>query len=74
MTMALCSFRPLCRARSRPVDPASDVRNKLVDGAWAGRFAHRFKTYHDPDKTLLDRVKADLHKLGELYRKYPEIR
>lgn len=57
-----------------PVDAASDVRNKLVDGAWAGRFAHRFKAYRDPDKALVDRVKADLQKLGELHRKYPEIR
>ena len=57
-----------------PVDAASDTRSKLVDGAWAGRFAHRFKAYHEPDKTHLDRVKADVHDLGELYRKYPEIR
>jgi subtilisin family serine protease len=56
-----------------PLDAAPDARNKLVDGAWAGRFAHRFKGYHEPDKTLLDQVKADFQKLDELDRKYPEI-
>ena len=43
-----------------PVDPAATARAKLVDGAWAGRFAHRFKAFTTPDKTLVDRVKADL--------------
>jgi subtilisin family serine protease len=57
-----------------PIDAAPDVRNKLVDGAWAGRFSHRFKAYREPDKALLDRVKADFKKLGELDRKFPEIR
>jgi subtilisin family serine protease len=57
-----------------PIDGAPDVRNKLVDGAWAGRFAHRFKSYREPDKALLDRVKADFQKLHELDRKYPEIK
>jgi subtilisin family serine protease len=57
-----------------PVDSAADVRGKLIDGAWAGRFAHRFKAYKEPDKALLDRVKADFRTLDELDRKYPEIK
>src|SRR5262249_5249214 len=57
-----------------PVDAAADVRNKFADGAWAGRFAHRFKAYHDPGKVQLDGVKADFQTLDEIYRKYPEIR
>ena len=31
-----------------PVD-ARPLRDKLVDGAWAGRFAHRFQAYKEPD-------------------------
>jgi subtilisin family serine protease len=57
-----------------PIDAAPDVRKKLVDGAWAGRFAHRFKAYREPEKALLERVRADFQKLDELDRKYPEIR
>ena len=48
-----------------PVDPAATARAKLVDGAWAGRFAHRFKAFTTPDKTLVDRVKADLAELDQ---------
>ncbi|MDP2334499.1 MAG: S8 family serine peptidase [Reyranella sp.] len=57
-----------------PVDPAPTAQGKLVDGAWAGRFAHRYKTYKDPEKTLVDRVRTDFRKLDELDRRYPEIR
>jgi subtilisin family serine protease len=56
-----------------PIDAVPDMRNKLIDGAWAGRFAHRFKAYREPDKALVDRVKADFQKLDDLDRKYPEI-
>lgn len=56
-----------------PVDPAGSARGKLIDGAWAGRFAHRFKEYKDPDTKLFERVKDDLKKLDELRKKYPEI-
>jgi hypothetical protein len=57
-----------------PADPATTARAKLVDGAWAGRFAHRFKAFTAPDKTLVDRVKADLAELAKLDRRYPEIK
>lgn len=56
-----------------PVDPAGPARDKLIDGAWAGRFAHRYKEYKDPDAKLFERVKEDLKKLDELRKKYPEI-
>ena len=31
-----------------PVDAATSVAAKLVDGAWAGRFAHRYRAYKQP--------------------------
>ncbi len=57
-----------------PVDSASSVRDKLIDGAWAGRFAHRYKAYKDPDTKFVENVRDDLKKLDELYEKYPEIK
>lgn len=56
-----------------PVDPAGRVRDKLIDGAWAGRFAHRYKEYKDPDTKLYERVKDELGQLDGLRKKYPEI-
>jgi hypothetical protein len=55
-----------------PVD-RSPLRDKLVDGAWAGRFAHRFHPYADPDPKLANRIEASLKKLVGLRRQHPDL-
>lgn len=57
-----------------PADPSGTLRGKLVDGAWAGRFAHRYKSYQDPPAKLVERTRENLKSLDVLYRKHPEIR
>jgi len=57
-----------------PVDPTASARGKLVDGAWAGRFAHRYKAYREPPASQYERTRQNLASLEELYRKYPDIR
>jgi hypothetical protein len=57
-----------------PADPAVSLRDKLIDGAWAGRFAHRYRTYKDPDIKLVERVRGNLKKLDEIHRRYPDIK
>jgi len=57
-----------------PVDPIGSVRDKLIDGAWAGRFAHRYKAYRDPDTKFVERVGDGLKKLDEIHRFYPDIK
>jgi hypothetical protein len=57
-----------------PVDPAQSARDKLVDGAWAGRFAHRYRAYKDPSTKLVQGLEKSLETLDRFYRLYPEIR
>jgi hypothetical protein len=57
-----------------PADPSASVRDKLIDGAWAGRFAHRYKDYKDPDIKFVERIRDSLKKLDEIHRRYPDIR
>ncbi len=56
-----------------PAD-ARPLRDKLVDGAWAGRFAHRFHPYTDPEPKLENRVNDSLKQLDALYQEYPVLR
>jgi subtilisin family serine protease len=56
-----------------PTDPSASARDKLIDGAWAGRFAHRYKAYKDPDKKLFERVTKDIKQLKDTFKRYPEI-
>ena len=57
-----------------PIDSTTSLSGKLIDGAWAGRFAHRYKPYNDSDTAFVERVTSDLNALKEFYRKYPEIK
>jgi hypothetical protein len=57
-----------------PADPAGALREKLVDGAWAGRFAHRYKRYKHPADTVSKRIGDELEKLANIYRDHPDIR
>lgn len=57
-----------------PLDPTTSVRDKLIDGAWAGRFAHRYKAYKDPDTKFVVRVRDALKKLDEIHSRYPDIK
>ena len=56
-----------------PVDPRP-LRDKLVDGAWAGRFAHRFHAYKDPDPALAGRIDDQLKKLDEIHKQHPALK
>ena len=53
-----------------PVD-RSALRDKLVDGAWAGRFAHRFHQFKAPAANVAKQVKADLETLDDTGRSFP---
>ena len=44
-----------------------------MDGAWAGRFAHRFHDYKDPDPRFVRRISDGLRRLDGLYREYPDL-
>jgi hypothetical protein len=57
-----------------PGDATPSARDKLVDGAWAGRFAHRYKSYKDPDTKLVQGVRDALENLDEIHRRYPDIK
>ena len=60
-----------CPARPIPVP----LRDKLVDGAWAGRFAHRFMAYKDPDPKLAGRIDQEgLEKLDEIHKQHPDLK
>jgi hypothetical protein len=55
-----------------PVDRRA-LRDKLVDGAWAGRFAHRFQEYKDPDAVFATQVKSDLEKLDGIRKQFSDL-
>lgn len=57
-----------------PADPAGATRDKLIDGAWAGRFAHRYREYKEYSAALYTSIESGLEKLDEIYRKYPDIK
>ncbi|HEX7317135.1 MAG TPA: S8 family serine peptidase, partial [Pyrinomonadaceae bacterium] len=57
-----------------PPDPAATTREKLVDGAWAGRFAHRYRTYTEPDAGQLDKLGAGLGRLDAIHKCIPSIK
>jgi hypothetical protein len=55
-----------------PADPAAPAA-RLVDGAWAGRFAHRYRAYKSPSVKHLDGIRKGLAKLDDLHHRYPDI-
>ena len=57
-----------------PADPAGSVRDKLIDGAWAGRFAHRYKPYKYPGEKFIKTVQNGLQKLDDIHARYPDIK
>ncbi|CUS34107.1 hypothetical protein COMA1_11519 [Candidatus Nitrospira nitrosa] len=57
-----------------PFDSVSPLRSKLIDGAWAGRFSHRYQTYKDPDIKRYQSVADGVKKLDEIHRRYPDIK
>jgi hypothetical protein len=64
------------RFASRIPGPAdsSPLRDKLVDGAWAGRFAHRFRPYKDPKPDVADSLRRDLEELDKLHTLHPDLK
>jgi hypothetical protein len=56
-----------------PADPAAPSA-RLVDGAWAGRFAHRYRAYKAPQAKQLDVIRKSLVTLDDLHQRYPDIR
>ncbi|MGC4093003.1 MAG: hypothetical protein QM756_34975 [Polyangiaceae bacterium] len=56
-----------------PFDSKAALSERLVDGAWAGRFAHRFKPYKDPDVKFVERLRKAWDKLTQIFEKYPQI-
>ena len=63
----------LRRARARSCRSAGTLRDKLVDGAWAGRFAHRFQAYKDARSEVRRHVTNGLEKLDGLRKRSPGI-
>ena len=57
-----------------PADPAVSARDKLIDGAWAGRFAHRYQPYKHPGDTFVKNVANGLQKLNDIHARYPDIK
>ena len=57
-----------------PADPAASARDKLIDGAWAGRFAHRYRPYKHPGDTFVKNVANSLQKLSDIHAHYPDIK
>ncbi len=55
-----------------PPDPRG-LRDKLVDGAWGGRFAHRFQAFKVPDAKWVGHVKDGIQKLDKLRKDHPDI-
>jgi hypothetical protein len=57
-----------------PADPAAAGRERLVDGAWAGRFAHRFAPYVEPGVKQVEAVRSGLAQLDRIHARYPDIK
>ncbi len=56
-----------------PADPAAAPRDRLVDGAWSGRFAHRYTRFADPAQKEVVRIQAGIQRLDAIYRAHPEF-
>jgi hypothetical protein len=59
--------------RPGPADPARSPRDKLIDGAWAGRFAHRLHPNTLPGDKPLQQIEGSLKKLDDIHKHYPDI-
>lgn len=57
-----------------PADRAAGLRDKLIDGAWAGRFAHRYLDYKAPAEATTKGIGDDLKELATIYTRNPDIR
>ena len=60
-----------------PQDTSASVADRLVDGAWAGRFAHRLKPLTPltgPAGDVSNNVTSGLKELATLYREHPVLR
>lgn len=55
-----------------PADPHA-LRDKLVDGAWSGRFAHRFQAFTAPAAKWTNTVRDGLKTLDGLRKAHPDI-
>jgi V8-like Glu-specific endopeptidase len=69
----MLTFGRLAERIPGPADPATSVRDKLVDGAWAGRFAHRYKPFRYPSE-LVKPLRDGLRKLDDIHTRYPDIK
>jgi len=56
-----------------PIDAATSVAAKLIDGAWAGRFAHRYRAYKQPSGRHVEVIGKAIDRLDEIRRSYPDI-
>jgi hypothetical protein len=56
-----------------PGDPAASARSQLVDGAWAGRFAHRYRAYKPPPAASITSMSRALGRLDDIRKRYPDI-
>lgn len=57
-----------------PKDPNASVADRLIDGAWAGRFSHRLKPADAPIPSVRSNVDAGLAKLKAMYTEHPVLR
>lgn len=57
-----------------PAASSASTADRLVDGAWAGRFAHRYRAYADPPVARVTSLRDALAKLDELQRRFPDLK
>jgi hypothetical protein len=56
-----------------PSDATTSARQKLIDGAWAGRFAHRYLLYKEYKPEAVQRIEKALEQLDRIHKEYPVI-
>ena len=57
-----------------PPDPAATVAARLVDGAWAGRFAHRLDLVKPVSPRLRADVEAGIDRIEQIFALAPELK
>jgi hypothetical protein len=57
-----------------PTDPNSSAAAKLIDGAWSGRFAHRYVQSKGVNQHFYDSAKKHLDTLEGYYNQHPPLR
>ena len=57
-----------------PADPAPSVSARLIDGAWAGRFAHRLVPRKTPGPAVRGNIAKGLQQIDRIYAESPVLR